>query len=224
MIWHEGLSSSCVRSDPWLCVVFCWLCKGIICHWAGLMEGSYIDILGLGLPFFSLGLLFWIPGTILIPSSDSIYSNPVTPRTISTISHHLKHLTAAQQPLIFDLIPHHLFHRNLSTEPNMAALIIGCSAFLADRLSKKHRAKKERNAEYAANFESLKAENAKRVQGMSSNMYQNSSERLSGDTLGRTSEGAGGPQMTQAPPPGYEDARPYVTEERGRKANRSGRH
>jgi len=109
----------------------------------------------------------------------------------------------------------------------MAALIVGCSAYLVDHLRTKRQAKKEREADYAANFEELKAENAKRVQGMSNNMYQNSAERLSGDTLRYKPETTRGPQMTQAPPPGYEDLGSVANEPsmgRGRKLSRSGRH
>jgi len=55
----------------------------------------------------------------------------------------------------------------------MAALLVACGACLADKFSKKRQAKKEREAEYAANFEELKAENAKRVHGLHGTSTQN---------------------------------------------------
>jgi len=61
----------------------------------------------------------------------------------------------------------------------MAALLIACGACLTERFSKKRQAKKEREAEYAANFESLKAENAKRVYGMSTQNLEYESQRTS---------------------------------------------
>lgn len=107
----------------------------------------------------------------------------------------------------------------------MAGILISLGACLTERISKKRSAKKEREAEYAANFEELKAENAKRVRGMS------------GSTLGAGDDGAheqhlvGNGQtvktqeMSEAPPPGYEDvAAVGRVKERGRKLERGGRH
>lgn len=45
----------------------------------------------------------------------------------------------------------------------MAALLVACGACLADKFSKKRQARREREADYAAHFEELKAENARRV-------------------------------------------------------------
>lgn len=47
--------------------------------------------------------------------------------------------------------------------PAMAALLVACGACLADKFSKKRQARREREADYAAHFEELKAENARRV-------------------------------------------------------------
>ncbi|GAB7341850.1 hypothetical protein MBLNU457_g0170t1 [Dothideomycetes sp. NU457] len=55
----------------------------------------------------------------------------------------------------------------------MAALLVACGACLADKFSKKRQAKRERDADYAAHFEELKAENAKRVHGLHGMSTQN---------------------------------------------------
>ncbi|TKA78147.1 hypothetical protein B0A49_01711 [Cryomyces minteri] len=50
----------------------------------------------------------------------------------------------------------------------MASIIIGCAALISDRVQKHRRAKKAVKQEYADQFEELKAENEKRVRGLSS--------------------------------------------------------
>ena len=82
----------------------------------------------------------------------------------------------------------------------MASLLIACGACLFERASAKKRAKTERDAEYAANFEALKAENARRVRGIS--IHGADDPALQSSNMPGT-----GPEMAQQPP-SYDDVAP----------------
>ena len=93
----------------------------------------------------------------------------------------------------------------------MAALIIALGACLHDRISTRSRAKRERNAEYAENFEELKAENAKRVRGFPPSNAN--VERVEQVGTGRGGAGGGDVKL-----PRYED----VVGDRGGRSAQSG--
>ncbi|KAK5129553.1 hypothetical protein LTR16_002802 [Cryomyces antarcticus] len=97
----------------------------------------------------------------------------------------------------------------------MASIIIGCAALISDRVQKRRRAKQEVKQEYADRFEELKAENEKRVRGLSSASQEK--RAASGTAAGE--------------PPAYEsvvDTRRSSVDERDRTSveadGREGRH
>lgn len=80
----------------------------------------------------------------------------------------------------------------------MTSVLLTCGAVVSTRLRRRHEAQKEREREYADNFEALRAENEERVKRLG---------LLAEQADGFPQQHAGAPpQLSSTPPPAYLDA------------------